>query len=203
MEETRRERKKRQTKELLVATALRLFAEQGYEETTVAQIASVADVATKTFFNYFPSKEDVLFAEIDGYMDVVADVVAARQPSDTVADVLLRTCEQVIVHYLTASPTADDDELAEVYERLVVTVPAVRAKALHRMFDMQRTIAHTLLEAFPGRLDPVSAAAATGALVGAVQGAGMAVREQGLSKEGATEAVARSAEIVMRGLRAL
>ncbi|MFC4008795.1 TetR family transcriptional regulator [Nonomuraea purpurea] len=202
MEETRRERKKRQTKELLVATALRLFAEQGYEETTVAQIASVADVATKTFFNYFPSKEDVLFAEIDGYMDVVADVVAARRPSDTVADVLLRTCEQVIVHYLTASPMADD-ELAEVCARLVATVPAVRAKALHRMFDMQRTIAHTLLEAFPGRLDPVSAAAATGALVGAVQGAGMAVREQGLSKEEATEAVARSAEIVMRGLRAL
>ncbi|MFI7642112.1 TetR/AcrR family transcriptional regulator [Nonomuraea sp. NPDC049400] len=202
MEESRRERKKRQTRQLLVSTALRLFAEQGYEQTTVAQIAAAADVATKTFFNYFPTKEDVLFAQAAQYMELSADVVAAREPADGLAEVLLKAYEQVIAHYLTVGPMAGDRELTKVYEQVVMTVPAVQARALHLLFDLQRELARQLLTAFPDQLDPISAAVVAGIFMGAVQSAGNAARELGQSSdEEIMESMRRGVEIAMRGLR--
>ncbi|MEO3875856.1 TetR family transcriptional regulator [Nonomuraea sp. B12E4] len=204
MEETLRERKKRQTRQLLIRAAVRLFAEQGYEQTTGAQIAAAADVATKTFFNYFPSKEDVLFADVERYYGLALEVIADRAPDDTVPQVLRRTYEQVIAHYLTQGLQAGDPELAEVYQRLLATVPAVRAKALHVMFGAQRRIADALLKAFPGRLDPISAAAATGAFMGAVQAAALASLEvYGQDEQESLASTGRAVDLAMRGLESL
>jgi AcrR family transcriptional regulator len=55
-----RERKKQRTKEAIQREAMRLFKRQGYEETTIEQIASAAEISPSTFFNYFPTKEDVV-----------------------------------------------------------------------------------------------------------------------------------------------
>lgn len=57
---SRRERKKLETREALLEAALVLFREKGYEETTMEEITERADVAKGTFFNYFPSKEELL-----------------------------------------------------------------------------------------------------------------------------------------------
>ncbi|WP_051814937.1 TetR/AcrR family transcriptional regulator [Streptomyces iakyrus] len=56
-----RQRKKMRTRQALIEGALRLFAEKGYEQTTVAEIAASADIATRTFFSYFDSKDDIVF----------------------------------------------------------------------------------------------------------------------------------------------
>jgi NADH dehydrogenase len=58
--DSRRERKKQETRQRLLETAWCLFREQGYEETTVADITEAADVAKGTFFNYFPTKESIV-----------------------------------------------------------------------------------------------------------------------------------------------
>jgi len=58
-----RERKKQRTQETIVTVALELFAERGYQQTTVAEIAEAAEVSKGTVFAYFPSKEDIVFAD--------------------------------------------------------------------------------------------------------------------------------------------
>lgn len=61
----RRERKVAETRRSILEHARRLFEAQGYAETTVEQIAAAADVAPRTFFRYFPTKESLLFANFD------------------------------------------------------------------------------------------------------------------------------------------
>ena len=77
----RRERKKRQTRLTMRSAALRLVAEHGLEGVTVEAIAEAADVSTRTFFNYFPNKEEaVIGLEAEGLSEVVAQFAA--RPAD-------------------------------------------------------------------------------------------------------------------------
>ena len=55
----RRERRKREVRTRIMASAMQCFVRQGFADTTVDQIADAADVAQKTFFNYFPTKQDL------------------------------------------------------------------------------------------------------------------------------------------------
>src|SRR5581483_8318549 len=58
-----RERKKQQTRERIARVALHLFAERGYDQTTLADIAEAAEVAPRTIFAYFENKEDILLCD--------------------------------------------------------------------------------------------------------------------------------------------
>src|ERR1700749_5221319 len=55
-----RERKKLKTREGILAAAMKLFTERGFDSVTVAEVARAADVSEKTVFNYFPTKEDLV-----------------------------------------------------------------------------------------------------------------------------------------------
>src|SRR6478735_12313602 len=76
-----RERKKARTREALQEAAMARFARQGFEGTTVEEIAEACEVSPRTFFRYFPTKEDVLFADADARRDRLLAVLA-DQPAD-------------------------------------------------------------------------------------------------------------------------
>lgn len=161
-----RDRKRARTRQALIDAAIELFERKGYEETTVAEIAAAADIGTRTFFSYFPSKEELIFPDTDARLRAAIEAIAARGPDDAPAEVLLRALQKV---------GEDNDDLvgrlAALRLRLVRTVPAVRGRGLQIQSDAQREIATNLAAAFPEQLDEVSAAALVGAFVGAVQGA--------------------------------
>jgi AcrR family transcriptional regulator len=78
----RRERKKLETREALRDAARRLFAEQGYEATTVKEIADAADVAERTFFRYFAAKEDLLLPDLVSRFQAFERATAARPAAE-------------------------------------------------------------------------------------------------------------------------
>src|SRR3984957_14095381 len=83
-----RERKKLATRRLLRRAAIELVAERGLANVTVEDIAEAAGVSPRTFFNYFPSKEAVLFGGYEERAAALRDRVAARSPGSPAIDVL-------------------------------------------------------------------------------------------------------------------
>ena len=81
-----RERKKQQTRERIARVALELFAERGYDETTLAEIAEAADVSPRTIFAYYESKEDILFCEEGVFLDRLREMLEERPPGTTTID---------------------------------------------------------------------------------------------------------------------
>lgn len=78
-----RERKKRQTREALGEAALTLYATQGFENTTVDQIAAAADVSRRTFFRYFPTKEAALFPSRERRLALFQQQLAQGQDQES------------------------------------------------------------------------------------------------------------------------
>ena len=83
-----RQRKKERTREAIVDAALALFAERGFEGTTVADIAAAADIAPRTFFGYFPAKEDVVFHDFDAVHEGLRSRLRDREPGETAIDAM-------------------------------------------------------------------------------------------------------------------
>jgi AcrR family transcriptional regulator len=100
-----RERKKEQTKRAIEDAAYRLFAERGYQATTVADIAEAADVAPRTFFAYFPSKEAVVFYNVDRDLEGLASALRDRLPGETAFDALRRWIDGMFDEW-----SAEEDE---------------------------------------------------------------------------------------------
>src|SRR5215211_7453774 len=90
MPEGLRERKKQRTREQIIDAAMGLFAERGYHATTITDIAAAADVAPRTFFGYFPSKEAVVFHNLDRDLDALASALRNRLPDEPAFDALRR-----------------------------------------------------------------------------------------------------------------
>src|SRR5947209_4544293 len=79
-----RERKKQQTRQLIADTARGLFAQRGFDRVTVAEVARVADVSEATVFNYFPTKEDLVYIGLEAFEANLLDAVRDRRPGESV-----------------------------------------------------------------------------------------------------------------------
>lgn len=200
-EQSLRERKRERTRQALVDAATELFDRNGYEQTTVADIAARAEIGTRTFFSYFASKEALLFPPaVDARAQAAKDAIATREHHEGPADVLLRA-----LHHVVETDTDIVSRLAAVRIRLIQTVPAVRGRALQNRRDAEREIARELHAAFPDDLDEIEAAALVGAFVGAVSSAvQVALDDSGTSaaeRKQLAESVRHATDVALRPWR--
>jgi AcrR family transcriptional regulator len=158
-----RERKKARTRAAIREHAFRLFREQGYDATTVEQIADAAEVSPSTFFRYFPTKEDVVLQDD---LDLLWMEAIREQPPEVGPIAALRAG----VH--TAFARMGEAEWAQLREttELALAVPAVRGRMLEEMARTTQALAEAVAER-TGR-DPGDFAVRT--LAGAIIGIAMA-----------------------------
>ncbi len=154
-----RERKKRKTRWLIQEHALRLFAEQGYDQTTVDQIAAAAEVSPSTFFRYFKTKEDVVLQ--DEYDPLFIKVFAAEPPDLPLVAALRHTMREVFGG-LDASEWAK----ARQRMRLMLSVPALRMRLLEQFAGSLDLITETIGPRIGRSPDDLEVRAFAGACVG-------------------------------------
>src|SRR3984885_15898911 len=84
----RQERRKRRTRQAIQTAALELFAERGYRETTINDIAERADVAPRTVTVHFPAKEELLLDAEPFTLESLSERLSARRPHESALDAL-------------------------------------------------------------------------------------------------------------------
>ncbi|MFJ8107139.1 TetR/AcrR family transcriptional regulator [Streptomyces sp. NPDC096132] len=121
-----RERKKIKTREAIRTATYALIKEQGYDATTIDQIAERAEVSPSTVFRYFPTKEDIVLT--DEWDPILAEELRARPADepwpDSVRYVMMKAVRMGI---------KDDLEVARLRTHLMVQVPAVRSRMMESM----------------------------------------------------------------------
>ncbi len=193
-----RERKRQQTRKELIGAAMRLFEEKGYEQTTVAEIAAAVEVSTKTFFNYFASKDEVLFPHLSTRIDAAVALIEQRGTDEHMADVLVRAMDYMLADALTQEV---DGGLAAMRLPMIMSVPAVQAATLHRYFLAETQLAQALHRAYSDALDPAAAAAVIGSVMGAAIAAALVCLQDGDTAEQLRAAVERAIGIAIQGVR--
>ncbi|HMM48746.1 MAG TPA: TetR family transcriptional regulator, partial [Miltoncostaeaceae bacterium] len=133
-----RERKKVRTRRRIEAAALELFARDGFDATTVEQIAAAADISARTFFHYFPTKEDVVLADYAERLGRLLAVLEGRPPDEAPWESLRQA--------LRAVASDQEEKLASMQARLAIMgrAPTVAARSLLIQAGWERSLAALL-----------------------------------------------------------
>jgi AcrR family transcriptional regulator len=200
-----RERKKRRTRQQISDVATSLFVVRGFDRVKVSEIAEIVGVSEKTVYNYFPTKESLVFDRADEGIARVAAALRERQPGESPTKAMLRALSD------------DMDDLGDLPEQLyvffpmfaemVATTPALRAARLdlqNRLVEVATEELATLAEVDPRDPEPQIAARAMVALYDLSYDSRMRHIEQGLRGSSLRSAVRadleRAARLLETGL---
>ena len=157
-----RERKKRETRERLGDVAARLFAQHGYDEVSIADVAGAAGVSEPTVYNYFPTKSDLVFDRADDVLEKIRGAISRRDPQQSPADAMRSLVLEDIDRYVE-----EDEELAKGEFPAQCRLSALlRRRALEFYDDVTTAVAAELAGTGPNSMSERAYAAA---LVSVVQ----------------------------------
>lgn len=137
-------------RDALVAAAFQLFLERGFEQTTVDDIVALAGVGRRSFFRYFPSKEDVVFPDHERCLTDLTAFLAATGDETEPVEPVGRVCDaaRLVFHMYAENPSFS----VQRYQ-LTKQVPGLRAYELSVVWRYERALAGYLRERFAGRRD--------------------------------------------------
>src|SRR4051794_40667235 len=121
-----RERKKQRTRQLIADTARQLFADRGFEAVPVAEIAAAAEVSEATVFNYFPTKEDLVYGRLEAFEEELLSSIRDRAPGESVVSAFGRFV--LAPRGLLAAPDAEQVEQLAAITRMITESPALLAR---------------------------------------------------------------------------
>ncbi|MGV4887153.1 TetR/AcrR family transcriptional regulator [Streptomyces viridosporus] len=138
-----RERKKLKTRRAIREATYSLIREQGYEATTVEQIADRAEVSPSTVFRYFPAKEDIVLT--DEYDPLLEELLRQRPADEPVLESLRWAFREAMTTALTDNPAHEREETI-LRARVMVQVPQVRSRLMESMSVTGRLLCRALAE---------------------------------------------------------
>lgn len=131
---TLRERARSAARAEIAATAVRLFAEHGFEATTVDQIAAAVGISRRSFFHYFGSKEDVVLGDTDALGETVRAALEARPPEESAWTAIREAFKELRRH---AGSEKEQLILAGIHDQ----APSLRARHLEKHLRWQELLA--------------------------------------------------------------
>lgn len=159
-----RERKRRQTRERISQAAITLFLKHGFEATTIDQIAEAAEVSKRGFFDYFPTKEDVVAAWQDEFADTLLAAVAARPAKEPMA----KAVEEAMLATIVAAVTPQSLAIG----KLIKTTPALSARDQLKYAKLEQKLVEALTARSKGKADDLRIRLLAMSTIGALRVAG-------------------------------
>jgi AcrR family transcriptional regulator len=156
-----RERKKRQTRQLIFDAAHRLFAERGFDGVTVAEIARAADVSEVTVFNYFPSKEDLFYGGMQFFEEQLVDALRGRARGESA----LAAFRRRVLEGADGLATKQRVDAIRKAAQAISVSPTLVARERDIVDSYTRQLAVVLAEEAGAAPDDVEPLAAAGALM--------------------------------------
>jgi AcrR family transcriptional regulator len=142
-----RERKKQRIRAQLTEAALSLFAERGFEQTTIDDIVSVVDLVPRTFFRYFRSKDDALFSWFEVMAEQARTALLARPRGEGALRALIEAGREVLTTH------GAEERVVLILHRLDATSPDLHMRQAACRYDLRRQMA----QALASRLEPSAA----------------------------------------------
>jgi len=139
-----RERKKQRTRDSLIRAAHELFVAQGYEATTVDEVAAAVDVSQRTFFRYFASKEEVAFALQAHIEERYVAAVRRHPPGEPPMEVLRSTLDETWESIGEAIEEIVPIQLHMKMWQIIETTPSLLAAHLRHSTEMEEQLAEEI-----------------------------------------------------------
>ena len=142
----RQERRKRRTRQAIQTAALELFAERGYRETTISDIAERADVASRTVTVHFRAKEELLFDAEPFTLDGLSKRLSQRQPHESALEALRDWMETTMTEVETQASEVDGRfwERRALRARIINTEPELRGRARASYYPFELVLAEAI-----------------------------------------------------------